>query len=227
MISITDSQTVLVPRPLKRGLGRSTLAGLALLVFAAAGVCRAQNAQVEKFFAEAKEKEAQAQKLRSDAGVFTQAAADYEAAAAAADREAQIFNVRALQLLKDANKERAFSLRLAARKDWADAHRKLVGARNTEVKAAQFRHNAEELLKAAGQVKDQPSIAGALENDARAQTAEAQSLQQTAAAEKAEAEKLDQRAELSWKQAETADPETHRQVAPRPARPELRPGMQH
>lgn len=194
----------------------------ALLVLNAGEVCRAQNPEVEKLLAAAKEKEAQAQKLRSDVGVFLQAATDYEAEAVGAEHQARFLQVRAMQLLKDVNKERAFTMRLSARQDWTEAQRKLVDARNTEVKAVQCGHNAEELAKAAAQVKDQPSIAATLEADARTQAAQAQTLAQAAAVGKVEAQRLDQRAATLWAQAEKLDPETHRQVAPRPPQVELR-----
>ena len=200
---------------------------LALVALTASNVCTAQNAEVEKLFAAAKGKEAQAQKLRNDVAVFLQAAADYEAEAVAAEHEARMLNVQAIHLLRDANKERAFSLRLSARHSWTEAQRKFVEARNTEVKAAQCKHNAGELFRAANQVKDQASIAGSLENDAKAQAAEGQTLEQAAAVGKAEAERLDQRGDNLWDQAEKLDPDTSRQLMPRPPRTELRGVPQH
>ncbi len=187
----------------------------------------AQNAEAEQLLAAGKQKEALAQKLRSNVAVKLQAAADDEAAATAAEREGHLLNLRALQLLKDANKERACFLRFSARKAWTEAYRKFVDARNTELKAAQCKHNAEELLKGAAQLKDQASVAASLQTDASAQAAEAQTLGQAAATEKAEAEKLNQRAAVVWGQAERADPETMRRVAPAPPKPELRPVTPH
>jgi hypothetical protein len=128
-----------------------------------------------------------------------------------------------MSLMKDERKAKAFNLRSIARQDWTKAHGDLVSARDNELKAAQARHDAEELRKAIGSVQDQPIIAASLENDAKAQSAQAEVLQRTAAGEKSEAQRLDQQAARGWAEAEGLDPETHRQVAPPPAKPQLRP----
>jgi len=82
-------------------------------------------------------------------------------------------------------------------------------------------------LKAAAQLKDQPNIATSLENDAKAQATDAQNLEQAASNDKAEGEAFERRAEAAWAQAEKLDPETTRQLAPKPAKPEVHAPAQH
>jgi hypothetical protein len=136
------------------------------------------------------------------------------------ERDARILTARALNLLGgDVKKQRAFNLRHMARKLWVEAHGKLIEGRNAEQRAAQQTRNAEELTKAAAQVKDQADIASTLENEAKEQTNEAQSNAQTASKDKSDAQLLEQRASAGWAAAEKLDPETHRQLAPITAKP--------
>ena len=95
-----------------------------------------------------------------------------------------------------------------------DAHGKLIEARNAEQRAAQLTNNADELKKAAAQLKDQPAIASTLENDAKAQATQAQSDAQIASQDKTAAQVLEERAKAAWMEAEKLDPEMQRQLAP-------------
>jgi len=201
---------------------------LAFAVLGAGGFCRAQEAEAQKLLAAANVKETQAQKLRADAALKKQEAANDEGLASANQREASILTARAMQMMKaDANKQRAFQLRSQARELWANAHSKAVEARNDEQKGIQCRHNAEELLHAGNQVKDQAAIAETLRNDAKAQAARATELIQSSTNDKAAVEMLNQRAETCWAEAEKLDPDTTRALAPKPAKPELRPAASH
>jgi hypothetical protein len=206
----------------------SVVAVVSMTLLSPGVLCAADDAQAQKLLAEAKEKELQAQKLRTDANSKLQEAADEEVAAGDNQREARILTARALQLMKaDPNKLRAFQLRHEAQMLWGDAHRQLIAGRNAEQRAAQRKRNSDELLKAAAQLKDQPNIAAGLENDAKAQATEAQNLEQAATNDKAEGEAFERRAEAAWAQAEKLDPETTRQLAPKPTKPEVHAPAQH
>ncbi len=179
----------------------------------------AENAAAERLLATAKAKETHAQELRAAAADAQQKAADDELEAGAEERDARILAARALNVLKaDANKQRAFHMRHEAQKIWREAHRRAIEARNAEQRAAQETRNAEELTKAAAQVKDQPTIADNLEKDAKEQTAEAQRDAQAASEAKSAAQILEQRAASGWAAAEKLDPETHGQLAPTSAK---------
>jgi hypothetical protein len=207
----------------KRFLNQSAVI---LVCFTALGTGRllAADAAAERLFADAKAKETLAEKLRADSAAKLQEAADDEVAASDAQREARVLILRALQVLKaDSKRQRSFLLRHEAQQLWATAHRKWVDARNAEQKAAHCRHNSEEMLKAAGQVKDQAALATALENDAKTQTADAQRAEQAASADRTEAENLDKRAASLWAEAERLDPEMHRQLAAKPEKPRILP----
>ena len=144
-----------------------------------------------------------------------QKAADDETEAGAEERDARILTARALNFLgADANKQRAFNMRREARKLSLEAHRKLIEARNAEQRAAQQTRNADELMKTAAQLKDQPAVASTLESEAKEQTAEAQRNAQTASQDKSEGQLLEQRASNGWAAAQKLDPETHLQLAP-------------
>jgi hypothetical protein len=213
-----------------KGLVRqSAVLALSLVVLGGGRVCLAQQeAEAQKILALANAKEAEAQKLRNDAGIKQQEAANDEASASALERTARIFTARAMQMMKaDANRQRSFHLRNQAKEMWLDARNKLIAARNAEQKALQARHDSEELMKAAAQVKDQAGVADSLQNDAKAQASQAQALEQSANTDKAAAEVLDKRAETAWAEAEKLDPATHRALAPKPAKPELRPAVSH
>ncbi len=192
-------------------------------ILAATGVWAA-DAAADRLFADAKAKETQAQKLRADAAAKLQEAADEEMAASNAERESRVLNLKALQTLKaDANQQKAFMLRHEARGLWVTAHRKLVDARNAEEKAAQHKHNAQEMLKAAAELKDQPAVATALENDAKAQTTEAENEAKAATGDKNLAQILDGRAAALWADAEKLAPERPGQLAAKPEKPVIRP----
>ncbi len=214
------------------GSGRGYRLPLAALVAVAAGLAvapslRGAEAEANQLLAQAKAKQLQAQSLRSAASASLQKAADDEMEAGADERDARILTARALQLLKaDASKQRAFGLRHAANVRWQQAHRKMIDSRNEEQKAAQENRNAEELEKAAGQLKDQPGIAATLESDAKVQRTQAEQNTQAANKDKAEAEALDQRGKADWAEAEKLDPETHSKLAPPKPEPQLAPKHQ-
>ena len=179
----------------------------------AADKAEAEKAAAEKFLATVKAKETHAQDLRSAAATAQQKAADDEMEAAAEERDARILTATALSLLKaDANRQKAFELRHAAQKLMLQARRKAIEGRNAEHRAAQHTQNADELTKAVAQVKDQASIAGSLQNDAKEQAAEAQSSAQAASQAKSEAQILEKRAVAMWAAADKLDPETKGQL---------------
>jgi len=68
-------------------------------------------------------------------------------------------------------------------------------------------------------LKDQPSIASTLENEAKEDVTQAQNETGTANADKFSAQTLAERAKNAWAAAEKLDPETHRQVAPASPKP--------
>ena len=194
---------------------RALVLALAIALTGASGLRAAEDAAAQKLLAEAKAKEMHAQELRAAAATASQKAADDQIEAGVEEREAHILAARALNLLRaDANKQRAFNLRNEARKLWLDAHGKLIEARNAEQRAAQLTHNADELRKAAAELKDQPTIASTLENEAKAQTTQAQSDAQLASQDKAAAQALEVRVRAAWREAEKLDPETQHQSAP-------------
>lgn len=190
-----------------------------------AGLLQSQAAAdpaVQKLMAEARAKEVHAQELRANASGMLQKAADDQMEATAEDRDAKILTAQAMKLMgADANKQKAFRLRLEARKLWSESHEHIVWARNAEQKAAQLNRNAEELNKAAAQLKDQPAVASTLENEAKVATTQAQTETQTANADKYSATSLEDRAKTAWAEAEKLDPETHKQVAPTSPKPQL------
>ena len=203
--------------------------GLPILVLVSAGLFlgpfplqAAQDPAVQKLLAEARAKEVHAQELRATANSVLQKAADDQMEATAEDRDAKILTAQAMKLMgADANKQKAFRLRLESRKLSAESHEHLVWARNAEQKAAQLTRNAEELNKAANQLKDQPAVASTLENEAKTATTQAQTETQTANTDKYSAETLEDRARAAWAEAEKLDPETHKQVAPSSPKPQL------
>lgn len=196
--------------------------------FGFAGVAQAQTPEVERLLGLAKTKQLQAQQAKANAAQKLQQAADDEVAAEQDQREARILTARALALMHaDANKERAFSLRHEANELAADAHSKFIEYRNNVQRVAHYRHAADELTKAASEVKDQAGIAASLQADARAQTAAAQRAEQQAAADRAAAETLERRIVAMRAEAQKLDPETARQLAePAPARPVLHTAAQ-
>jgi hypothetical protein len=187
----------------------------------------ADDAAAQKLMADARAKETRAHELRASAAAAMQKAADDQMEASADERDARILTAQAMKLLgADPNKQKAFKIRVEARKLTSDAHLHMVYARNAEQKAAQLSHNAEELNKAAAQIKDQPAVASTLENEAKDQAAQAQTESQTASTEKYTAQQLEERAKAAWAEAEKLDPETQRQVAatsPKPVLAQPRP----
>lgn len=105
-------------------------------------------------------------------------------------------------------------MRIESRRFLNDSHAHLISARNAEQKAAQLTRNAEELRKAAEQLKDQPAVAASLEDEAKEDAAQAQADTQTANTDKYSAKGLEGRAKAAWAAAEKLDPETHKRVAP-------------
>jgi hypothetical protein len=198
--------------------------GLSLATFLCTGVAvyAADDAAAQKLLAQAKAKETHAHELRAAASSAIQKASDDQAEASVEDRDAKILTAQAMKLMgADANKQRAFQIRLEARKLTSEAHQNLVAARNAEQKAAQLNRNAAELTKAAADVKDQAAVAGTLEAEAKDDTAKAQTEIQTANTAKYSAQSLEERAKAAWAAAEKLDPETTRQVAPASAKPQL------
>ena len=190
------------------GPARTFVLALAIALTGTVGLRAAENAVAEKMLAEAKVKETHTQELRAAAETALQKAADDQMEAGAEERDARILTARALSLLgADDKKQKAFNIRHEARKMWAEAHRKLIEARNAEQRAAQQTHNAEELTKAAAQLKDQPTIASTLENEAKEQTAEAQHNTQTTSQDRSDAKNLLQHASAGWAAAEKLDPD--------------------
>jgi hypothetical protein len=214
------------PRNMNR-LSRGNLfrvLGLSLATLLCNGVAlyAADDAAAQKLLAQAKAKELHAHELRAAASSAIQKASDDEAEASVEDRDAKILTAQAMKLMgADANKQRAFKLRLEARKLSSEAHQHLVTARNAEQKGAQLNRNAEELTKAAADLKDQPAVASTLEAEAKDDTAKAQTETQTANTEKYTAQAFEDRAKMAWAAAEKLDPETNRQVAPASAKPQL------
>ncbi|HXP63460.1 MAG TPA: hypothetical protein VN829_23355 [Dongiaceae bacterium] len=176
----------------------------------------------DKFLAQAKVKQEAAQKLRAEANAKLQAAADQDAEALSNECEAQVMTAHAMQLMKaDGTKQRAFHIGVLAQQSFAQANRKSVEARNAELKAAQERHDAGELSKAAAALKDQSGIAAALEADAKILLAQAQQDEQAATAAKAEAQRLSQDGDGQWANAARLDPQTHQKMAAKPVKPAL------
>jgi uncharacterized phage infection (PIP) family protein YhgE len=194
---------------------RALVLALAIALTGASGLRAAEDAAAQKLLAEARAKEMHAQELRTAAATTLQKAADDQIEAGVEEREARILAARALKLLgADAKKQRAFNLRNEARKLLLDAHGKVIEGRNAEQRAAQLTHDADELRKTAAQLKDQPTIASTLENEAKAQATQAQSDEQIANQDKAAAQVLEERGKAAWMEAEKLDPETQRQLAP-------------
>lgn len=182
----------------------------------------ADDAGAQKLLAQARAKEVHAQELRSAAAAAVQKAADDQTEATVEDRDAKILTAQAMKLMgADANKQRAFKIRVEARKFASDSHQHLIAARNAEQKAAQLSRNAEELNKAAAQLKDQPDVAATLESEAKDDAAKAQTELQTANTDKFSAQGLEERAKAAWAAAEKLDPQTHSQVAPASPKPQL------
>ena len=198
--------------------------GLSLATLLCTGVAgnAADDAAVQKLLAQAKAKELHAHELRAAASTAIQKASDDQAEASVEDRDAKILTAQAMKLMgADENKQRAFKIRLQARKFSSEAHQHLVAARNAEQKAAQLNRNAEELTKAAATLKDQPAVASTLEAEAKDDTEKAQTEMQTVNTDKYSAQGLEESAKKAWAAAEKLDPETTRQVAPAPAKPQL------
>jgi hypothetical protein len=214
------------PRNLNR-CGNATLRcmlGLSLVAVLCNGVSlyAADDAAAQKLLAQAKTKELHAQELRAAASNALQKAADDQSEASVEDRDAKILSAQALKLMgADANKQRAFKIRLEARKLSSEAHHHLVAARNAEQKAAQLNRNAQELTKVAADLKDQPAVASTLEEEAKDDTAKAQTELQTVSSDKYSAQSLEERAKTAWAAAEKLDPETHKQSAPQSPKPQL------
>jgi hypothetical protein len=210
-----------------RGCGNATLRcmlGLSLIAVLCNGVSlyAADDAAAQKLLAQAKAKELHAQELRAAASNALQKAADDQSEASVEDRDAKILDAQAMKLMgADANKQRAFKIRLEARKLSSEAHHHLVTARNAEQRAAQLNRNAQELTKAAADLKDQPSVASTLEEEAKDDTAKAQTELQTVNADKYSSQSLEERAKAAWAAAEKLDPETHKQSAPQSPKPQL------
>ena len=184
-----------------------------LLVSASFAKFQARSADTvegEKLMAEARAKEAHAQQLRATAAAALQKASDDQMEASAEERDSRILAAKAMALLgSDPNKQRAFKLRVEARKLSSQANQHLISARNAEQKAAQLSHNSEELTKAAAQIKDQPAVATTLENEAKEQATEAQNETQAAGSAKLSAQSLEDRAKNFWAEAEKLDPQNH------------------
>ena len=182
----------------------------------------ADEAGAQKLLAQAKAKELHAQELRAAASAALQKASDDQSEATVEDRDAKILTAQAMKLMgADENKQRAFKIRLEARKLSSEAHQHLIAARNAEQKAAQLNRNAEELKKAAADLKDQPSVASTLEAEAKDDTTKAQSELQTVNTDKYSAQSLEERAKAAWAAAEKLDPETHKQLAQPSAKPQV------
>jgi hypothetical protein len=191
---------------------RALVLALAIALTGAFGLYAADDAAAQRLMAEARAKETQAQQLRAAAAAAQQKAADDQMEAGVQERDARILTAQALKLLgADANKQRAFHLRNEARKLSAEANNMFIGARNSEQRAAQHTRNAEELTKAAAQLKDQPAMAGTLESEAKDQTAKAQSEAQEANQARFGAQSMEDRAKTAFAEAEKLDPDTQHQ----------------
>ena len=198
-----------------KSLRLARLLALTLGLVTSVPVYAADDAAAQKLLSEARAKELHAQELRAAASANLQKASDDQMEASADDRDARILTAQAMKLLgADAEKQRAFKIRAESRKLLGEAHAQLIAARNAEQKAAQLSRNAEELTKAAAQLKDQPGVASTLENEAKDDAAQAQAETQTANTDKYSAQGLEVRAKAAWVAAEKLDPETHKQVAP-------------
>jgi hypothetical protein len=195
---------------------------LATILCSGIAVYAADEAAAQKLLAQARAKETHAHELRAAASAAIQKASDDQAEASVEDRDAKILAAQAMKLMgADEKKQRAFKIRLEARKLNSEAHQHLVAARNAEQKAAQLNRNAEELTKAAAGLKDQPAVASTLEGEAKDDTAKAQTEMQTVNTDKYTAQSLEERAKAAFAAAEKLDPETNRQVAPATAKPQL------
>ncbi len=195
---------------------------LATLLCTSVAVNAADDPAAQKLLAQAKAKEEHAHELRAAASTAIQKASDDQAEASVEDRDAKIYTAQAMKLMgADENKQRAFKIRLQARKFSSEAHQYLVAARNAEQKAAQLNRNAEELTKAAADLKDQPALARTHEAEAKDETAKAQIEMETVSKDKFTAQGTEEQAKKAFAAAEKLDPETTRQVAPAPAKPQL------
>ena len=186
--------------------------------------CRAENPEVEKLFTAAKEHELRAEKAKEAAAIKLEEANADETTAKLEQRAANLLSARALQMAHaDANRQRAFQLRHEAQQLLAQAHHRLVVSHTSEVQAAKIKAAIPDLQKAAVELKDQPQVSLQLENEAKSEAAEAQRLDSLAVSEKTAAENEERRAGVLWAESEKLDPEAHRQLAPKPVRPLLRP----
>jgi hypothetical protein len=201
-------------------LPRALVLALAITLTGTFGSRAADEAAVQQLLAAAKAKETRAQQLRAAASAAEQKAADDQMEAGAEERDARIFEARALKLLgADPNKQRAFNLRHEASRVSVEAQNMLVSARNAEQRAAQHTRNAEELRKAAAELKDQPATAATLESEAKDQAAKALTEADTASREKFAGQAQETRAKTALAEAEKLDPETQRQLAPASPKP--------
>ena len=215
-----NQRAIINPRRDLYCTSRSMILALALILAGAVPSRAADDAAAQKLLAEAKAKETHAQQLRAAAAASMQKASDDQMEASAEERDARILTAQALTAMgSDPNRERAFKIRIEARKLSQDAHNHLIFARNAEQKAAQLKHNAEELRKSAAGLKDQPSVAATLENEAKEDDAQAETELQTANSDKFSAQAQEERARNAWAQAEKLDPETAKQLAPAAAKP--------
>jgi len=206
-----------------RGAAAGSVALLLAVVAVFSGTCAlsaADDAAAQKLLGEARVKEVHAQELRAAAAAAMQKAADDNIAAGAAEREARILTAQALKIMgADPNRQKAFRLREEARKLWLQSRNMAIAARNDGQKAAQLTHDSEELRKSAAELKDQPTVAASLENEAKELATEAQNATQAAGQAKYGAQSLDDRGKTAWAEAEKLDPELHRQAAPPAPKP--------
>src|SRR5690242_19912195 len=101
--------------------------GLTIIVTSTVRLHGAEDPAVQKILAEAKAKELHAQELRAAAASSLQKAADDQMEASAEERDARILGAQAMKLSgADANKQKAFKLRVEARKFQSEAHQQLV-----------------------------------------------------------------------------------------------------
>ena len=184
----------------------------------------AESPEVEKLFTAAKEHELRAEKAKSAAAAKMEEANEDEMTAKAEQRAANILSARALQLAHaDANRQRAYQLRNEAQHLLNQAHRRFSIARTSEIQASKLKAAVQDLQKAAVELKDQTQVAQQLDSEAKSEAAEAQRLENLAVSEKTAAENEERHAGALWTESEKLDPEAHRQLAPKPARPMLRP----
>src|SRR5579864_5534450 len=119
-----------------RGANRSSqilVLALAMTMVGAWQTRAADEAAAQRLLAEARAKETHAQQLRAAAATTMQKAADDQMEASAEERDSRILTAQALKLAgADANKQKAFTLRIEARKFTSESHNHLVSARNAE-----------------------------------------------------------------------------------------------